>query len=220
MDQVSLRASTGREIGSAPSRRMRAEGIVPAVLYGRGIEAAAIAVDRRELYGALHTGAGLNAIIYLDVDGTEHTTVAREVQRHPWRGEITHLDFIRISLDEEIEAEVGIEFLGTPAGIADGGIVETVQTSVMISSLPGSIPQHISVDISALGIGDSLKVEDLPTLEGVEYLTDLESTLVTVVIPAALMAEGDGEEVDMLEGEDADGGADDAADGDSGEDEG
>ena len=221
MDQVSLRAETGRETGSGPTRRLRAAGMVPAVVYGRGIDPITVAVGQRDLYGALHTDAGLNAIINLDVDGSEYTTVAREIQRHPWRSEILHLDFIQISLDEAIESEVALEFTGTPAGAADGGIVESVQTSVVISSLPTAIPSSIAVDISELGVGDSLKVADLPEIDGVEYVSDSESTLVTVQIPAAVVAEEtaaeleEGEELEGAEGAE-EAGAEETADEDEG----
>lgn len=210
MDQVSLRAEVGRETGSGPTRRLRAAGKVPAVVYGRGIDPVSVAVEQRELYAALHTDAGLNAIINLEVDGSDYTTIAREIQRHPWRGEITHLDFLQISLDEAIESDVSLEFTGTPAGVTEGGIVESVQTSVVISSLPTLIPPSIAVDISALNIGDSLKVADLPEIEGVEYLSDPESTLVTVQVPAAVIAEE--AEEGLLEGEEAEAGEESAAD--------
>ncbi|HSG79754.1 MAG TPA: 50S ribosomal protein L25 [Acidimicrobiia bacterium] len=210
MDQVSLRAEVGRETGSGPTRRLRAAGKVPAVVYGRGIDPVSVAVEQRELYAALHTDAGLNAIINLEVDGSDYTTIAREIQRHPWRGEITHLDFLQISLDEAIESDVSLEFTGTPAGVTEGGIVESVQTSVVISSLPTLIPPSIAVDISALNIGDSLKVADLPEIEGVEYISDPESTLVTVQVPAAVIAEE--AEEGLLEGEEAEAGEESAAD--------
>jgi large subunit ribosomal protein L25 len=211
MDQVSLRAEVGRETGSGPTRRLRAAGKVPAVVYGRGIDPVSVAVEQRELYAALHTEAGLNAIINLEVDGSAYTTIAREIQRHPWRGEITHLDFLQISLDEAIESEVAIEFTGTPAGATEGGIVESVQTSVVISSLPTAIPPSIAIDISALNIGDSLKVADLPEIEGVEYVSDPENTLVTVQVPAAVVAETP--EGELLEGEEAEAGGEEAEEG-------
>ena len=96
MEQVTLRAEAGREPGSRSSRRLRRTGRVPAIVYGRGLETTSIDVDRRDLYGVLHTEAGLNALINLEVGKKEYLTVAREVQRHPVRGEITHLDFIQI----------------------------------------------------------------------------------------------------------------------------
>ena len=208
MEQVSLRAETGRTLGSRPSRRLRREGAVPAVVYGRGLEPVSVAVNRRDLYGALHTEAGLNALINLEVGKDAFLTVAREIQRDPVRGEIVHLDFLQISLDETIQAEVGIEYLGEPAGVVEGGIVETVRTSVMIEALPTAIPSSIALDISGLSIGDSASVVDLPELEGVSYVDDPESTLVTVTVPAAVEAEEEaleGEEGEEIEGEAAEG---------------
>ncbi len=215
MEQVSLRAETGRTKGSRPSRRLRREGAVPAVVYGRGLEPVSVAVNRRDLYGALRTEAGLNALINLEVGKDEFLTVAREIQRDPVRGEIVHLDFLQISLDETIQAEVGVEYLGEPAGAAEGGIVETIRTVVLIEALPTAIPSSITLDISELNIGDSLSVVDLPELEGVLYVDDPESTLVTVTVPAAVVAEEEeveGEEGEEIEGEEGDGEGEGASD--------
>lgn len=186
MEQVSLRAEHRRSAGTRPSRRLRAEGDVPAVLYGRGLDSTPLRVNRRDLYAVLHTEAGTNALINLEVGSDKFLTVARELQRHPVRGEIVHLDFISISLDEKITAEVGIEYLGEPEGTLEGGIVETIRTSVMISALPTGIPSSIPVDISALNVGDNLTAADLPAIEGVEYLEDEGTPLVAVIIPRVI----------------------------------
>jgi large subunit ribosomal protein L25 len=134
MDQVSLSAERREGSGTRPSRRLRAEGGVPGVLYGRGLDSTPLTVDRRELYAALHTEAGTNALINLEVGSDKYLTVARELQRHPVRGDIIHLDFIRIVLDEKITAEVGIDYMGEPEGAKEGGILETIRTSVTISA--------------------------------------------------------------------------------------
>jgi large subunit ribosomal protein L25 len=200
MQQETLRALKRTVSGSRPARRMRRDGQIPAVVYGVGIDTQEIAIERRSLLGVLHTAAGLNALINVQVeDGDEVLTVAREVQRDPVRGDITHLDFIKVSLDIAIDAEVGLEFIGTPQGVKDeGGFIETIENAVMISALPTAIPTSIAVDISELGIGDTLKVEDLPVMEGVTYLTEPDRPLVTVLLPSIVE-----EEVpeDLLEGE-------------------
>jgi large subunit ribosomal protein L25 len=184
MDQVSLRAEPRTDRGTRPSRRARRSGSIPAVVYGRGLDPMSVTVARRDLYTALHTDAGTNALINLDVAGSSFLTVAREIQRHPVRGDIVHLDFINISLEEKIHAEVGLEFLGTPHGVkVDGGIVETIRASVEVIALPLDIPAHIRLDISGMGVGDTLKVSDLPALEDVEYADDPDADLVTVIIP-------------------------------------
>ena len=231
MEQVSLRAEPRTETGSPAARRLRSDGGVPAVIYGRGQEAFPITVDRRDLYTALHGESGSNALINLEVAKDTYLTVAREVQRHPVRGEITHLDFIRISLDEPISAEVAIEFMGMPLDVREGeGIVETVRTSVNVRALPMKIPGSIPLDISELTIGDTLMIADLPDLEDVEYEDDPEAAVVTVVIPrleivepepeeeVLLDEEGEpieveeGEEGEAAEGDEEDGGSEDSGD--------
>jgi large subunit ribosomal protein L25 len=227
MEQVSLRAEHREAAGSGPARRLRAEGDVPAILYGRGLDSTSLTVNRRDLYAALHTEAGTNALINLEVGSDKFLTIARELQRHPVRGEIIHLDFINISLDEEITAEVSIEYTGIPEGAAEGGIVETIRTSVMVSALPMSIPSGVQVDISELVVGDTLTAVGLPEIEGVEYLEDEDTPLVTVIVPRVIEEvvevelDEDGMPIEPIEGEavDAEGEAVDADEGDA-EDEG
>ena len=196
MDQVSLSAERREGSGTRPSRRLRAEGGVPGVLYGRGLDNTPLTVDRRDLYTALRTEAGTNALINLEVGSDKYLTVARELQRHPVRGDIIHLDFISISLEEKITAEVGIDYTGEPEGAKDGGILETIRTSVMLSALPTEIPASIQIDISALEVGMTLTTVDLPEIEGVEYLEDEETPLVNVIIPRILEVEAPEVELD------------------------
>ncbi len=228
MAQSKLKASNRTDFGSAVSRRLRRAGQVPATVYGQGAEAASVSVDARDLYGVLHTEAGLNAVISLDLDGSEVTTLAREIQRDPVRGDIIHLDFIRISLTETVTAEVSVEYEGVPVGVRDdGGIVETIRATVNIEALATDIPPSITIDINDLTIGDVLRVSDLPRLEGVTYLDDEEAGLVTVSVPAAVISEAV-EDEELLEGEEGEeveegeeGAAEPAeeAEGDSGETE-
>ena len=185
MEQVTLSAKPRAEFGTRPSRRLRREGKVPATVYGKNADAKSITVDGRELYTALHTEAGRNALLNVEIDGDESVlAVAREVQRHPVRGDVIHLDLIQISLDEAISAEVGVEYIGTPIGVReDGGFVEAIATTVNISALPTAIPSSIVVDIENMATGDTLKVSDLPEIEGVEYTDDVDRPLVTVLLP-------------------------------------
>jgi large subunit ribosomal protein L25 len=210
VSDTTLNAEVRTALGSAESRRLRRTGRVPATVYGREATPQSVAVNARELHAALHTEAGLNAVITLDVSGEQLTTLAREIQRHPLQGDITHLDFVRISLTETVGAEVGIDFEGVPVGVRDdGGIVETIRASVSIEALPTNIPSSIELDISELGIGDVLRVSDLPVIEGVEYIDDPEAGLVTVSVPAAVVAEEELEE-ELLEGEEVEEGAEPA----------
>jgi large subunit ribosomal protein L25 len=215
MEQVTLSATQRTESGTRPAKRLRREGLVPAVVYGRGIDPVSVTVASRELYSVLHTDAGLNAIINVEVeDGDTILTVAREIQRHPVRGEITHLDFIKVSLDVAIQAEVALEFVGVPIVVRDeGAIVETIAGTVLVEALPTAVPSHITYDISELEIGDTVKIEDLPVLDGVTYVEDGDRPLVTVLHarveePDPVAAEVEGEE-----------GAEAAAEADAGTDE-
>ena len=221
MQQETLHATKRVTSGSRASNRLRRGGRVPGVVYGASVDAQPIHVSARDLYAVLRTEAGLNAIIEVDMDGDSVLTVAREIQRHPVRGEITHLDFIEVRMDTEIEAEVSIEYLGTPLGVRDdGGIVETIESSITISALPNAIPSSIEVSIEDLAMFETLKVSDLPEVEGVTYVADADSPLLTVVAPAAEVEEPaialDGEEGEIVEGVEA---AVEAADADT-EDEG
>ncbi|HEY5578989.1 MAG TPA: 50S ribosomal protein L25 [Acidimicrobiia bacterium] len=188
--EVTLRAETGRQPGSRASRRIRRAGKVPAVVYGKGGDPITVAVDAQDLYRALHTEAGANAIINLAVEGGgTYTTLAREIKRHPWRGSIDHVDFIRVSLTETVVADVMISFEGTPIGVStDHGIVETIKNSVQVEALPTDIPPAIPIDISGLGIGEVVRVGDLPEMAGVAYLDDPDTMLATVTLPAAEVA--------------------------------
>jgi large subunit ribosomal protein L25 len=200
MEQETLRAQRRDESGSRPARRMRREGRVPAIVYGTSLEPVSISVDRRDLYSTLHTEAGLNALINLVLDDAEVLAVAREIQRDPVRGDITHLDLIQVSLDVAIEAEVHLEYVGVPVGVREeGAFVEAIETTVMLMALPGSIPSSIEVDISELGIGDALRVDDLPMVEGVTYVTDPDRPLVTVLLPS--VEEEPEPELELVEGE-------------------
>ena len=213
MEQVTLRAQPRAVFGTRPSRRLRREGLVPATVYGKSAEARSITVNGRELYTALHTEAGRNALINVDIEGDDTVlAVAREVQRHPVRGDVIHLDLIQISLDEAITAEVGVEYIGTPQGVRDdGGFVEAIATTVSISALPTAIPGSIVLDIEDMLTGDTLKVSDLPAIEGVEYLDEEDRPLVTVLLPRVeeepvdeLLELGeDGEPIEPVEGEEA-----------------
>lgn len=197
--EVTLRAETGRAQGSRPSRRLRRTGLVPAVVYGKDIEAQAVAVDRRDLYGVLHTEAGLNALINLEIEGGDtRLTMAKVVERHPVRGEIIHVDFVTISLTEKTQADVALDLQGDPVGVREGGIIETINNTVLVEALPTDIPTSIAIDVSEINVGDTLRISDLPVIAGVEYLDDLDEPLITVVLPAAEVAE---EAEELLEGE-------------------
>ncbi len=216
--ELTLRALAGRELGSRASRRLRRDGRVPAVVYGHNMEPVLVHVDHRELAAALSTEAGLNALIKVDVDGgDDFTTLPREIQRHPFKPFITHLDFVQVDLTATTQAEVVIDFLGEPVGVRlNGGIISTVKNTVVIEALPTEIPNSIEIDISDLDVGDSMKVSELTMPEGVELIDDPDDTIAIVTLPAAEVAAE--EEEELLEGEELEEGEEAAED--DGESEG
>jgi large subunit ribosomal protein L25 len=179
MEEVSLLAEVGRTTGSSASRRLRRAGKVPAVLYGHGVDPQALAVDSRELRGALQSDAGLNALISLDVDGMNHLAMARQLQRHPVRGSLDHVDFVIVRRDEVVAVEVPVHLVGEAIEVhrADG-LVEQQMFSLYINATPGNIPSTIDVDVSELTIGDAVRVGDLKLPTGVTTDVDPEEPIV------------------------------------------
>jgi large subunit ribosomal protein L25 len=208
-EQITLRAETGRATGSRASRRLRREGAVPAIVYGKDQEPLAIAVDHRELRAALTTDAGTNALINLEIGKENILTLPRVVESHPFRREIRHVDFVTVALTDTVTAEIPVHLVGEAAGILAGGVLSTPRTTVQIEALVTNIPTHVDLDITALEVGDALRIEDLPPIEGVSYTDDPSYTVVSITVPAALEAEEpeevEGEEVEGEEGEEAEG---------------
>lgn len=201
MSQISLRAQAGRKPGSRESRRIRRMGQVPAVVYGSGVDPVPLAVDSHDLHLALHTDAGSNAIINLEIEGGDTlTTMARVIDRHPFRNEYRHVDFVTIDLSQKVTAEVALHFEGTPAGVREGGVFSPRRTHIRIEVLPTEIPGFIELDVSEVEIGGSLRVEDLPELAGITYLEDPDAVVMSVTVPAAEIEEPEPEE-ELLEGE-------------------
>ena len=194
---------------------MRASGKVPAVMYGEGVEAMPLALDARELQHALSTGAGVNALLDVTVDGETHLAMARELSRDPIRGSIIHVDLLRIDRTKPIEVDVPVHLEGEPVGVKEGGVLEHVTWQVHLSCLPDAVPDRIDAAVSHLGIGDSLQVSELTVPPGVTILTAPEETIATVVVPQVLQVEEEVAE-ELLEGEEADA-AGEAAEGEAAE---
>ncbi len=212
--EANLKATLRESIGSGESRRLRNEGFLPAVIYGLGMDPVSIALNAREFTNALKTDAGSNVILNLEVGKSKYTTLAREIQRHPYKNEFLHIDLIQIDLTQNVEANVQVNFLGTPIGVKDeGGLVQTINSTITVSTLPSTIPASLDLDISELNVGENATVLDVKLPEGVELATeDDDSILVTITLPRAAIEE---EEIDGLEGEGLEG--EEGAEGESSE---
>jgi large subunit ribosomal protein L25 len=179
MAEITLKAATGRELGNGPSRRLRVEGKVPGVVYGLGADPIPVTVDWKPLREALTTDAGLNALIDLDIDGEVALTIVKELQRHPIRGNVLHIDFLRVSADAAITVDVPVVLEGEAKAVeSENGVVDQVLTSLAISAKPADIPNEITVDISDLTVGDSIRVADLKLPAGVTTDVDADDAVV------------------------------------------
>jgi len=198
MSESTLVAETGRRTGSRATGRLRAAGKIPGVLYGHGITPVPLAVDRRELRHALSGPAGVNAVVRLQVGGDTHPTVVKDLQRHPVRRTVTHIDFIVVRMDEEITVDVPIVLEGEAKRLlADNGVIEQALTTLAVLTTPADIPPQITIDITNLTVGDIVRVGDLVLPAGVTSELDPD----TAVLIAAGSAELEEEAVEAVEGE-------------------
>ena len=201
--QVELNVKIREDLGPPEARRKRMQGEMPAIVYGLGMEPISILVDSHDFKKSLKTEAGSNVIINLNIDKSNTiTTLPREIQRHPYKDEILHVDFVQIDLKKKVIADVSVELLGVPMGVKEeGGVVQTVQTFVTISAIATEIPTSLELDISDYAVGDIGTVKDVKLPDNVELAKeDDDSLIVTVNIPRAVVEE---EEVDgPLLGED------------------
>jgi large subunit ribosomal protein L25 len=175
-----LLVSHRETLGSAESRRLRRRGLIPGILYGRE-RPVAISVPERDLRAALTTKGGLNAVLDVVVEsGKTHPSVLKEYQRDLVRGVITHVDLQEVRLDQTIHATVPVALVGEPVGVKEGGVLSQVTIEVNVEALPMEVPQHLDLDVSALGIGDSARLESLHVPEGVKLLDDPDTVLANV----------------------------------------
>ncbi len=201
MPDITLATEKRTELGSRPSGRLRKQGKVPAVVYGLDADTVSITVPARELQHILAGESGANTLINLDVEGDSVLTLARQIHRHPTRGELVHVDFIRISRDIAVSAEIPVHLIGEPTGVRDGGLLEQLLFNLTVEAMPGNIPVSIEIDVTALAIGDQLRVDDIPLPEGVVTYAEAEFVIAQVAAPRVATEEEEGEEGELVEGE-------------------
>lgn len=181
--EITLDVKPRTELGKGPASRYRVAGQVPAVFYGPSVEPVSLLVDAKQMSQALHTEAGGNVLININVEGTSRLTVAREIQRHPIRGTILHVDFINVARDRKIEAHVPLHLVGDSRGVHEGGVLDQHMHELHIEAVPTDVPTAIEIDISGVGIGETLHVGDIVVPSGVLVLTPAEEMVAAVIEP-------------------------------------
>jgi len=224
MEEILLSANTTREIGSSSSRRVRKDGIIPGVLYGLNEETVALSVDWPDLRRALTTDSGINAIIQLEIDGKKQMTIVKDIQRHPVRRDVLHVDFLRIDPNENVTVDIPLVMVGEAREVsAADGMVDQNMFSLTVSAPPDRIPTEIEVDISSLTVGDSVRVGDLNLPEGVTTEGDPEEPIAVGMITRSTLESiaadeaAELEALEALEGEEGAVGDESASEGDSGD---
>jgi large subunit ribosomal protein L25 len=200
--RLEVRERGAGELGSAATRALRRSGHIPGVIYGRGSEPTAIAIAERELRRALTGEHGRHAILDVVVDGkAARTSMLKDFQRHAIRGTVTHVDFLEVSLDELITATVMIETEGHAPGVREGGTLSTIARDVQVQARPLEVPDRILIDVSNLGLGESIRLGDIPEIPGVTWTADPDTVLVAILSGRGARRDEDEAEAGAEEGE-------------------
>lgn len=190
MATASLNASIRSERGTGVARKLRQAGQVPAIIYGHGREPQSLALNTREVERLLGTISAGSTVIELNMGGATARTLIREIQRHPFKRSILHIDFQELVAGEKVTVSVPLRFTGTADGVRNsGGILEETMHQVHVRVDPSFIPDHIDVDVTPLTIGHSFHISDLKLPEGVTILDDASATVCVCAAPQAAVEE-------------------------------
>ena len=194
MPDVTLTAEPRTEHGSGPAGRLRRTGKVPAVVYGLEADPQSVTVVGRELERILHGAGGANTLITLHL-GTDDDALAlvRQIQRNPTRGDLVHVDFVRVRRDVAVSAEVPLQVEGEAPGAREGGLLEQLLFSVTVEAMPGNIPNSLTVDVSGLALGDQLHIGDIAVPAGVSLQHEADELIVQIAIPRGMDEGEEGE---------------------------
>ena len=218
-ERTKLVVKKREHLGSRETRRLRREGFVPGVLYGRG-EPIALSIEERELRRALTGAAGLHSILDVEIDGTgsSHASILKDYQVDKVRGFVIHVDLHEVRLDQTITASVSVHLLGgeNAPGVKEGGVLSQPLREIQVEALPLEVPEHIDLDVSHMATGDTLRIGDIEAQEGVTFLDDPDTVVATLTAPTrAIEAEeaeaAEAAEGEAVEGEDAEGAAAEAS---------
>lgn len=187
MQKIEIRSEFRKEAGKGIARQLRMRGRIPAVLYAAGASTL-LTMDPKDINKVLHSVSGENTLITLQIAGgsgeESRVAILRDFQRDPITGKILHADLFEINMNEPIVVQVPVEVIGTVSeGVKEGGVLQHNMRELEIRCLPLSIPDHIQVDASALGIGESIHAKDIQLAEGIEMMTDPDHVVVSVAAP-------------------------------------
>jgi large subunit ribosomal protein L25 len=183
MATATLKASRREGAGKGAARKLRGTGRVPAVLYGHGDRTESLSLNAHELQLLLHAIVPGSTIVRLEVDGEPTDVLIREIQRHPYRPEVVHVDLLHVHSDEPVKVRIPVRLSGTPVGVhTDGGVLDQVLYELEVQCLPGDIPDAADVDISGLGVGESVRVHDV-SIPKVQVLNDPDLPIASVLAP-------------------------------------
>ena len=186
MPEIVVAAESRTETGKNVNRRLRTRGLIPGVLYGAKKEAVPVAVSPKEITSILRSKTGENTLFDLEIGGSRRKVILKEFQVEPIKGSLLHADFYEVALDKTIEVKVHIEVTGVPVGVkVEGGLLDFVTRELEIECLPSDIPEKITVDVSELGMNQSIRVSDLKVPEKVKMLSEPDLVVVHVVPPRA-----------------------------------
>jgi large subunit ribosomal protein L25 len=197
MASASLSAELRSDTGKGVARKLRAAGQVPGIVYGHGRTPQTLAINARDLDKLLSGIAAGSTVIELTLARATTKTLIREIQRHPFKKQILHVDFMELVAGEKVIVDIPLVFVGIPEGVRlSGALLEQIVHSIEVNVDPSNIPNHIDVDVSHLAMGHSLHVRDLKLPEGLEVLTDEDTTICAVIAPRAVVEEKPEGEVD------------------------
>ncbi|MFH1687985.1 MAG: 50S ribosomal protein L25 [bacterium] len=203
MKEIEIAVSPREGVGKGFARRERMAGRIPAIVYGPEVEPLSVAVDEKELRRAMKEAGGFSSIFDVNLDGRHNKVVVRDVQRDPITSKITHIDFHAVSMTKPLSISIPIIYSGTPVGVkVDGGIMQVTMRELEISCLPADIPDQLKLDVSGLGIGDSIHVRDVE-IPNVKIISPAQRTMVVIAAPTVIkeaVAAGDEEGVAGEEG--------------------
>jgi large subunit ribosomal protein L25 len=209
LEILNLKATPREAVGNGPSRVLRRDGKVPAILYGPKTEPMKLTIDKLDLEPLFKSGAVAQKLLKLEIEGVDgkRNVMIKEMQTHPVSQNLLHLDLYEVTMDHKLKVMVPVVVTGKSVGVEMGGMLQIIRRELEVLSLPDRIPENITIDITDLDIGDSFHVQDLQLEENVEVPAEVNFTILTILTPKAEeeeeVEEGEGEEEEGVEGTDA-----------------